>query len=75
MDNTHVRFYTYDSGMQLLRGNGFEIVTAQAEGYFPLPFLRPRLPMLTRTIDPLVSRLFPGFFGWQSLYIARLTKI
>jgi SAM-dependent methyltransferase len=71
MDDTHVRFYTFKSGMRLLQMNGFEIVSAQVDGWFPLPGLRRRLPGLARFLDPLVSKLFPGLFGWQSLYIAR----
>ena len=74
MDDTHVRFYTFESGMQLLRSSEFEIVSAQADGCFPLPFLRTRLPGLAKIVDPLAARLLPGVFGVQLLYIAKAAK-
>ena len=74
MDDTHVRFYTFQSGRELLRSNGFEIVSAQVDGWFPLPLLRPRVPRLAKFMDSLVSRCWPGLFGWQSLYLAKPMK-
>jgi len=72
MDETHVRFYTFHSGMELLRSNGFEIVSSLGDGDFPLPFLRRFLPALGRFLDPLASRLVPGLFGSQIIYIAKI---
>jgi SAM-dependent methyltransferase len=75
MDNTHVRFYTFESGMQMLRSNGFEILSARADGCFPLPFLRSRVPSIARAVDPLAARFLPGVFGVQVLYTARPAKL
>jgi SAM-dependent methyltransferase len=72
MDETHVRFYTFHSGMELLRSNGFEIVSSIGDGDLPLPFLRRLLPGVGRFLDPLASRLAPGLFGSQILYVARI---
>ena len=74
MDETHVRFYTFDSGMELLRSNGFEIVSTFADGSLPLPFLRRLLPALAQFLDPLASRLVPGLFGEQILYVAKAAR-
>lgn len=74
MDETHVRFYTLHSGMELLQSNGFEIVSTLGDGDFPLPFLRRVLPALGRFVDPLAARLLPGVFGVQIIYTARLTR-
>lgn len=72
MDATHLRFYTFESGLALLRANGLEVVTALAEGGFPLWKLRRSLPApLVARIDQEACRRSPGLFGRQSLYLAR----
>ena len=71
MDETHVRFYTLRSGMELLRSNGFEILSTLGDGDLPIPFLRRLLPSLARVLDPLASRLVPGLLGAQILYVAK----
>jgi len=72
MDTTHVRFYTFESGLALLRENGFEVVKALAEGGFPLWKLRRHLPAsVVERIDQAASRRSPGLFGRQSLYLSR----
>jgi len=70
MDATHVRFYTFESGLALLRENGFEVLKALAEGGFPLWKLRRHLPAsLVERIDQEACRRRPGLFGRQSLYL------
>ena len=75
MDETHVRFYTFHSGMELLRSNGFEFLSTLGDGDLPIPFLRRLLPALTRVLDPLASRLVPGLFGAQILYVAKVAGL
>ena len=72
MDETHVRFYTFHSGMELLRSNGFEILSTLGDGDLPIPFLRRLFPALARLLDPWASRLVPGLFGAQILYVAKV---
>jgi SAM-dependent methyltransferase len=74
MDETHVRFYTMRSGMDLLSSNGFEIVSTLGDGNLPLPFLRRLHPALARFLDPLASRLVPGLLGAQILYVAKAAQ-
>jgi len=72
MDATHVRFYTFASGRRLLESNGFLISTATVEGIFPLA-RKMRLPSgIVGLLDRFVSNYWPGLFGWQLLYIARV---
>ncbi len=72
MDATHLRFYTFESGLALLRENGFEVTKALADGAFPLWKLRRRLPAsVVERIDRAACRLRPGLFGRQSLYLSR----
>jgi SAM-dependent methyltransferase len=72
MDDTHVRFYTFSTGAELLRKNGWEVLTARADGAFPLWRTRSLMPQRwVDTINRLACRWCPGLFGFQSLYIAR----
>lgn len=72
MDETHVRFYTFETGAALLRRNGFSVVEMRAEGAFPLWVLRRVLPpAVARFLDASVCRIWPGLFGRQSLYLAK----
>ena len=75
MDETHVRFYSFQSGMELLRSNGFEIASTLGDGDLPLPFLRRLFPALARILDPWASRLAPGLLGSQILYVARVARL
>lgn len=70
MDETHFRWYTFESGRRLLRHHGFLDVVARAEGGIPLPKVRRFLPAgWLRPIDRWACRLAPGLFGYQSLYV------
>jgi len=72
MDATHLRFYTFESGLALLRENGFDVLEARSEGAFPIWKLRRHLPTsLVERIDQAACRLRPGLFGRQSLYLSR----
>jgi SAM-dependent methyltransferase len=72
MDNTHVHFYTFQSGKRLLETNGFRVIESTAEGSFPLRPLRRLMPDAARSIDRFSCRLWPGCFGYQLLYVAEL---
>lgn len=74
MDETHVRFYTFHSGMELLRSNGFEILSTLGDGDLPIPFVRRLFPALARLLDRWASGLAPGLFGVQILYVARVAQ-
>jgi SAM-dependent methyltransferase len=74
MDETHVRFYTFQSGKALLQSNGFEIVTETGEGDFPLPLFRRILPGVARKIDVYAAPLAPGLFSSQLLYVGKPTS-
>ncbi len=72
MDETHVRFYTFETGGQLLRKNGYRVLSARGDGAFPLWKLRRLLPdSWVRRLNRLACRAPPGLFGRQSLYLAR----
>jgi 2-polyprenyl-3-methyl-5-hydroxy-6-metoxy-1,4-benzoquinol methylase len=70
MDNTHFRWYTFKSAAAMLERNGYVVTEKAADGNFPLYFLRKIMPGgLSSGIDKLASRMLPGVFGWQLLYV------
>ena len=44
MDQTHLRFFTFKSGADLLESAGFEVIKQRSDGNFPLWKLRQFLP-------------------------------
>jgi SAM-dependent methyltransferase len=71
MDDTHVRFYTFDSGQRMLQRNGFNVVVARADGIFPLSKCRKMVSAGAQgAVDRWACERFPGLFGFQSLYLA-----
>jgi 2-polyprenyl-3-methyl-5-hydroxy-6-metoxy-1,4-benzoquinol methylase len=71
MDDTHVRFYTFATGAELLRSNGYRVVVSLADGVFPLWKLRNIFPLaFVGRLNRWACRWRPNFFGSQSLYIA-----
>lgn len=73
MDQTHVRFYTYKSGRQLLENNGFHVVYTSASGAFPLWKIRKLLPpSVVEGLNQIACRASPGLFAIQSLYVAKV---
>ena len=73
LDRTHYRFFTFESATRLLRESGFEVVDRWAEGSLPMGPLRPLAGRLSKPIDAMASKAFPGLFGGQLLYRARLS--
>ena len=72
LDESHVHFYTFETGAHLLRKHGYEVLHARADGAFPLWKLRRLLPEAwVRRVNRLAYTALPGLFGRQSLYLAR----
>lgn len=74
-DNTHLRWYTFKTGKQLLESNGFLVVKAMVSGDIPLLSLFGRISYTIRqSIYKALSTISPGFFGGQLLYVAQANK-
>ena len=72
MDNTHFRWYTFNTARQLLERNGFVVEQAFGDGSIPLwPFRRLLGKRLAKGIDGMATRVWPGLFGYQMVYLAR----
>jgi len=59
MDKTHLRFYTIQSGVSLIKDSGLEVLKVRPYNQFG--FLRYLKPL---------ERIFPGFFAYQFIIVA-----
>jgi len=69
MDSTHLRFFTFVSGKQMLESYGLRVVRATVDGGFPSRYLRRILPAWSAKLDRLAERLMPNLFGYESFYL------
>lgn len=70
MDNTHFRWYTFQSSASMIKSSGFSVKEHYVTGYVPLGVIRRLLPKTGALIDQLLCRLFPGLFGYQIVLVA-----
>jgi SAM-dependent methyltransferase len=74
LDKTHVRFYTRKSGKRLIEGCGYRIVQTRTT-IMPITMLLgldergAPAKLLSRSLN-VVTRLLPGFMGYQLIYEA-----
>lgn len=72
MDRTHLRFYTFKTGQELLTSRGFTLVMATGSGHAPMPIIRPLLPKkFASAVDRRISTRFPGIFAEQLIFVAK----
>ncbi|TAE28687.1 MAG: class I SAM-dependent methyltransferase [Cytophagales bacterium] len=73
-DNTHLRWYTFKTGKLLLESNGFSVIKATVSGDIPLLSVLGKINYNVRqSIYKILSRISPGLFGGQLLYVAKKT--
>jgi len=65
MDRSHLRFFTYRSARALVEESGFDVLRTEVRGHLPLGAFRRRFPNLSRRLDRLALRYFPGLFGYE----------
>lgn len=72
MDQTHFRFFDWQTAHELLENSGYTVLESEADGSFPLPFVRRILPsVVSSAIDRAAIRHFPGLFGFQFILYCR----
>ena len=75
MDGTHVRFYTFSTGAELLRSNGYHLILCKADGSLPFGRMHKILPApLVEAMNHWACHWWPGLFGLQSLYLAEVQR-
>ncbi len=78
LDRTHLRFFTRSSARRLLEENGYEVVRQHmsvmpVELALGLPAQNPLMKLANRLLAGL-TRLLPGLFGYQCIFVARLRQ-
>lgn len=76
LDRTHFRFFDMKSSEELLDRAGFQILRRRPDGPCPLlrgPVRRLAGPLAER-IDRFFSRLAPGLFAMQFVYLAKMKQ-
>ena len=71
-DYTHFRWYTFNTGIQLLQQTGFKVELATVSGDLTLnSFFKKIISANTREfLFSLLIKISKGFFGYQLLYRA-----
>ena len=72
MDYTHLRFYTFKTGRELLEKNNFIIQKSWVQGFLPFNSMLKYLPDLIKILM-IKALLFTsnGLFGSQLIYVAK----
>jgi hypothetical protein len=74
LDATHLRFYTRDSGRELLERHGYR-VTQQRATIIPIDLVLgrsargPGMRLLARVLNRMTA-MFPTLLGYQNVYVA-----
>jgi 2-polyprenyl-3-methyl-5-hydroxy-6-metoxy-1,4-benzoquinol methylase len=75
LDRTHYRFFDLHSSAQLLEDAGYEIIRRKYDGLFPLTKpIRALIGATSQNIDRVASKLLPGLFADQFIYLTRVKK-
>lgn len=68
MDETHFRFFDFQSAINLVESAGYSKVEACGQGVFPMSKY---LPWVGKLLDRAAVSVFPGLFSTQFLIVAR----
>ena len=68
MDETHFRFFDYQSAINLLREAGFTKIEASGQGVFPMSKY---VPWVRKFLDRIALFTFPGLFSTQFLIVGK----
>lgn len=71
LDDTHLRFFTWESGSQLLQASGYQIVDRKPIVPSLSAHLDRRLPSIVDRVWSAVGWRRPGLFAFQQLIVAR----
>lgn len=72
MDQTHFRFFDWDTALELVQNSGFEVISQSADGNFPLPIIRKMTQPVAVKLDKIAIKIMPGLFGFQFIIVARV---
>lgn len=71
-DNTHVKWYSYQSGATLITEHNFKIIDQKVTGDVPLASLVKKIlsQKNSEKLAGIFHRISPGLFGYQIIYVA-----
>lgn len=71
-DNTHFKWYTYETGLELLEHNGYRIIAKSVTGQLPAAsfFAKILSEKASNALYNQLRKISPGLFGYQLLYVA-----
>ena len=70
MDATHFRFFDWQSAQDMIKKAGLEVTCKNCSGNFPLFFIRKIFPSLSKSLDKLALKHWPGLFAYQFVFVA-----
>jgi SAM-dependent methyltransferase len=68
MDETHFRFFDFQSAINLVRDSGFVKIEACGQGVFPFSKY---VPWVGKLLDRIAVSLFPGLFSTQFVIVGK----
>ena len=71
LDATHFRFFDWETAQELVTAAELNIISKEADGHFPLFFLRKLSPSFCRFIDRVSLKYWPGLFAFQFVFVAK----
>jgi SAM-dependent methyltransferase len=73
LDRTHYRFFDMRSSQQLLEDAGYEVLRSVPEGVcLNIPKIRNIIGAVASEVDAILTKIAPGLFSFQFVYLARL---
>lgn len=72
MDVTHFRFFDWKSAQDLIAKAGLQMVSKEVEGHAPLPGFRKLFSKISEKIDAFFVKKWPGLFGFQFVFVAKM---
>lgn len=69
MDETHYRFYDWNTASELICNAGYQIISRRSDGIFPFSRLLGR--RISQVVDHAALTMFPGLFGNQFIITAK----
>jgi 2-polyprenyl-3-methyl-5-hydroxy-6-metoxy-1,4-benzoquinol methylase len=74
MDNTHFRWYTYETCWELLQKMDLEPFARYATGYLPFGPIRRSFSSIFEKIEPWLCSRWPGLFGYQLILVGQNSR-
>jgi SAM-dependent methyltransferase len=75
LDRTHYRFFDLRSSQQLLEQAGYEVLRSVRGGVFlNIERIRKVIGPIAPAVDAVLTKLAPGLFSFQFVYLARIKR-